>query len=57
MAIMILSAKEYGKNYYIYIVYEIRSTEPKIWVIKNPFLTGKMEMRPVQYKVSLHTKK
>lgn len=50
-------AKEYGKNYYIYIVYEIRSTEPKIWVIKNPFLTGKMEMRPVQYKVSLHTKK
>ena len=49
-------AKEYGENYYIYIVYEIKSSEPKIWIVNNPFLYGKMEMRPVQYKVTIHTK-
>lgn len=49
-------SKEYGKDYYIYIVYEIRSDEPKIWMIQNPFLFGTLTMRPVQYKVTVHTK-
>ena len=50
-------SKEYGKDYYIYIVYEIRSIEPKIWKIQNPFLYGDLTMRPVQYKVSIHAKR
>lgn len=49
-------AKEYGKDYFIYLVFEIKSKKPKIWVIRNPFLSGKLEMKPVQYKVSIHTK-
>ena len=49
-------AKEYGRNYFIYIVYEIKSIEPKIWIIRNPFLSNTLEMRPVQYKVTVHTK-
>ena len=49
-------AMEYKENYYIYIVYEIKSLNPKIWMVKNPFLYGELEMRPVQYKVSVHTK-
>ena len=49
-------ANEYGKDYYIYLVFEIKSKKPKIWVIQNPFLDGEIKMKPVQYKVSIHTK-
>ena len=49
-------AKEFGKDYFIYLVFEIKSKKPKIWIIRNPFLSGKLEMKPVQYKVSIHTK-
>ena len=48
-------SKEYGKDYYIYIVFEITSKKPKIWRIQNPFLSGEITMKPVQYKVSFHT--
>ena len=49
-------AKEFGKDYFIYLIFEIKSKKPKIWIIRNPFLSGKLEMKPVQYKVSIHTK-
>lgn len=49
-------ALDYKENYYIYIVYEIDTIVPKIWAIKNPFLSGELKMLPVQYKVNLFTK-
>lgn len=52
------TAKKYGENYYIYVVYEILTTHPKIWMIKNPFIKGEgINMRPVKYKVELRTNK
>jgi len=51
------TAKEYGKDYYIYVVYEILTANPKIWRIQNPFITGKgVSMRPIKYKVKLSVK-
>ncbi len=52
------TAKKFGQYYYIYVVYEILSPHPKIWVIKNPFydLVG-IKMKPVKYKVQLSTSK
>ena len=51
------TAKKYGKDYYIYIVYNILSSEPKIWVLQNPFLKkGKLELLPIKYKVKVRTK-
>ena len=50
------TAKKYGKDYYIYVVYEILTPYPKIWVIKNPFEDGDgVIMKPVRYKVQLST--
>ena len=50
------TAKKYGKDYYIYVVYEILTPYPKVWVIKNPFEDGKgVKMKPVKYKVQLST--
>lgn len=50
------TAKRFGKNYYIYVVYEILTPSPKIWVIKNPFDVGVgVKMKPVKYKVQLST--
>ena len=52
------TAKQYGKDYYIYIVYEILTPYPKVWVIKNPFNDGVgIKMTPVKYKVQLSTSK
>ena len=51
------TAKKYGENYYIYVVYEILTVHPKIWMIKNPFIKGEgINMRPVKYKVELRIK-
>ena len=51
------TAKKYGENYYIYVVYEILTAHPKIWMIKNPFIKGEgINIRPVKYKVELRTK-
>ena len=50
-------AKKYSENYYIYVVYEILTVHPKIWMIKNPFIKGEgINMRPVKYKVELRIK-
>lgn len=52
------TAKKYGKDYYIYVVYEILTPYPKVWVIKNPFEDGEgVKMKPVKYKVQLSTTK
>jgi len=52
------TAKKYGKDYYIYVVYEILTPHPKVWIIKNPFEKGDgVKMRPVKYKVQLSTTK
>ena len=52
------TAKKYVENYYIYVVYEILTAHPKIWMIKNPFIDGDgINMRPVKYKVELSTNK
>ena len=52
------TAKMYGKNYFIYVVYEILTSHPKIWMIKNPFEYGEgVIMKPVKYKVHLSTSK
>lgn len=52
------TAKRFGKDYYIYIVFEIQTPHPKIWVVNNPFKTGVgINMKPVQYKVHLSTSK
>lgn len=48
------TAKKHGENYYIYVVYEILTAHPKIWMIKNPFIKEDgINMRPVKYKVEL----
>ncbi len=50
------TAKKYGKDYYIYVVYEILTPFPKVWVVKNPFEGGEgVKMKPVKYKVQLIT--
>ena len=50
------TAKKYGKDYYIYVVYEILTPHPKIWAIKNPFDDSiGIKMKPVKYKVQLST--
>ena len=52
------TAKKYGEDYYIYVVYEILTPYPKVWVIKNPFENGEgVKMKPVKYKVQLSTAK
>lgn len=48
------TAQEYKDNYYIYIVFDIQSRKPKIWRIQNPFEQGDLEMKPVQYKISIN---
>ena len=52
------TAKKYGQDYYIYIVYEILTPHPKVWIIKNPFNDNVgVNMKPVKYKVQLNTSK
>lgn len=52
------TAKRFGKDYYIYVVYEILTPHPKVWVIQNPFEEGVgIKMKPVKYKIQLCTSK
>lgn len=52
------TAKKYGKDYYIYVVYDILTPFPKVWIIMNPFEDGEsVKMKPVKYKVQLNTLK
>jgi hypothetical protein len=50
-------AKKYGKDYYLYVVYEIMTEYPKIWIIQNPFIEKeKLELKPIKFKVKLCAK-
>jgi hypothetical protein len=52
------TAKKHGQDYYIYVVFEILTPHPKVWIIKNPFDNGiGIKMKPVKYKVRLSTSK
>ena len=46
------------KNYYLYIVYNAKSENPKIWKIKNPFkYEGKgLYLTPIHFRVMVNTK-
>lgn len=50
------TAEKYGKSYFIYIVYDILSTTPCIWIIKNPISNGNLELAPIKYKVKVRVK-
>lgn len=43
------------ENYYIYMVYDILSKEPKIWIIGNPFNPENIDVNiePINFKVSV----
>ncbi len=45
-------------NYYLYMVYEILSKNPKIWIVKNPFHPRKTSvvLTPMNYRVQINTK-
>ena len=50
-------AEKYGKDYYLYVVFEILTKYPKIWIIQNPFIDKeKLELKPVKFKVKLCAK-
>ncbi len=53
------TAKEKGKDYYVYMVYDILADEPEIWIIPNPFSPGNenVQMEPVNYRVKFKAKK
>jgi len=51
------TAKKQGENYYIYLVYEILTPKPKVWMLKNPFVDGDgVVLKPVKYKVTVYVK-
>ncbi len=59
-----LSANELSKaksldNYFIYMVYDILSTTPKVWVINNPFNpeNEKVVQTPISYRVVIKAEK
>lgn len=51
------TAKELD-NYYIYMVYDVVSKTPKVWVVGNPFNpeNDKMQIRPMNFKVTINTR-
>ena len=53
---LITSQKE-GENYYLYIVYEILTHKPKVWIIKNPFspLIPQIKIEPINFRVKIVT--
>ena len=52
------TALQYGKNYYVYVVYEILTKHPKIWVLNNPFIgDDTLKLQPIKFKVRLCAKK
>lgn len=51
------TAKE-KPNYYIYVVFDILSKNPKIWIVNNPFNPENTDINltPISYRVSIKTK-
>ncbi len=50
-------AKELN-NYYVYMIYDILSTNPKVWIIGNPFnpQNNDVQIVPINFKVTIGTK-
>lgn len=49
--------ERYKDNYYLYIVYEVDTNNPKICILKNPFIgSKKLTLNPIKYKVQLSEK-
>jgi hypothetical protein len=50
-----LKTAQQKENYYIYLVYDILSKEPKIWIIGNPFNpeNNNINIEPVNFRVSI----
>lgn len=44
------------KNYYIYMVYEVTTDEPKVWAIKNPFNPENENAikTPINYRITIN---
>lgn len=53
------TAKEKQENYYVYMVFDILSHNPRIWIISNPFSPENKNvlMEPVNYRVKINVKK
>jgi len=51
-------AKE-SKNYFIYMVYDVVSESPKVWVIRNPFHPENKNtvMMPINFRISINATK
>lgn len=47
------------KNYFIYVVYDVTSENPKVWAIKNPFNPENeyVVKTPVNYRVTINAQK
>lgn len=51
------AAEEYGKDYYLYVVFEVDTYTPKIWPMQNPFIgKNKLNLIPIKYNVIVKTK-
>lgn len=47
------------KNYFVYVVFDILSDNPKVWKIGNPFnpANKNVKMTPISYRVEINAKK
>lgn len=47
------------QNYYVYIVYEIESKQPKVWKLENPFKPENKNVvrTPINFRVSINVQK
>jgi hypothetical protein len=45
-------------NYFVYIVFEVTSKNPKVWAVNNPFYpdNSQVKMTPVKYRVTINAK-
>ncbi len=52
-------AKKLDNKYYFYIVFNVKSKSPEIWMIKNPmqYESKGLDLSPTNYRVSIQTKK
>ncbi|MNU00377.1 hypothetical protein D3C72_2434950 [compost metagenome] len=54
-----LRQAEESENYFIYIVYDVTSTSPQVWPIKNPFKPENESLKkaPVRYYMNINASK
>lgn len=53
-----LRTAEENKNYFIYMVYDVVSESPKVWVIRNPFNPENQNTfkTPINYRITINAK-